>query len=470
MAILDEQMAMLRTAAAPELRGSVTEVRGLALRVADLPAPVGAMVKIILGRRGPGAEVLEGEVVGFDHDQTIVMPLGSTSGVGVGDPVVVGQHTAMVRVGASLLGRTLDGLGRPIDGLGPLRDTVNRPLNPSPVDPMDRPLIREPLATGVRAVDSLLSLGRGQRIGIFAAPGLGKSTLLGTMARHTAADVSVIGLVGERGREVRDFIESNLGPEGMKRSVVVCATGDEPALLRIRAAMVATSVAEYFRDQGRDVLLIMDSVTRLCQAQRQVGLATGEPPTTKGYPPSVFSMLPLLLERAGRTTAGSITGLYAVLVDGDDMTEPIADAARGILDGHVVLSRRLASRGHWPAIDVLESISRVADDVTDKEQQAARREVLKLVSAYREVEDLLNIGAYAAGANPEFDMAIACKTAIDQLLQQGRNEVTGKADFVRTRGQLLALTQHIRNARAQLSRQSPGRPGPQGQRPAAARK
>jgi FliI/YscN family ATPase len=317
---------------------------------------------------------------------------------------------------------------------------------------MNRPLIDAPLATGVRAIDAVLSVGRGQRLGVFSAPGVGKSTLLATMARHTSADVSVIALIGERGREVRDFIENGLGDEGLARSVVVCATGDEPALLRIRAASAANTVAEFFRDRGADVLLIMDSVTRFCQAQRQVGLAAGEPPATKGYPPSVFATLPVLLERSGRTGRGSITGFYAVLVEGDDMNEPVADAARGILDGHVVLSRALAAKGHYPAIDVLESISRVADDVTAAEHQAARRDVLKLVNAYRQVEDLLNIGAYAAGSNPEFDAAIACKPAIDQLLQQGRKEVTGRAEFDRTRKQLLALAGQIQLARKQLVR------------------
>ncbi|NJL32151.1 MAG: FliI/YscN family ATPase, partial [Phycisphaerales bacterium] len=336
----------------------------------------------------------------------------------------------------------------------------------TPVDPLQRPLIKEPLATGVRAIDTLLSVGRGQRLGLFAGPGIGKSTLLAMMARHTAADVSVITLVGERGREVRDFIDNHLGEEGLKRSVVVCATGDEPALMRIRAAMVGSAVAEFFRDQGMDVLLIMDSVTRFCQAQRQVGLAAGEPPATKGYPPSVFAMLPVLLERSGRTERGSITGFYSVLVEGDDMTEPIADAARGILDGHVVLSRRIANRGHWPAIDVLESISRCADDVTDKPQQLARRDVLRLVGAYREVEDLLNIGAYAAGSNPDFDLAIACKPVIDQLLQQGRHEVSGRADFLLHKKMLLAMSQQITGAKQQLAKmaQKPGNQPVQGPR------
>ncbi len=448
MPVLAEQIEMLDRCAPLELRGVVSEVRGLALRVDDLPAPVGAMVRIASHRdRG---SVVDGEVVGFADHQTVVMPLGSTAGIRPGDRVVATDHTAYVRVGESLLGRVLNGMGRPIDGRGALTDTVTRELVPESIDPLDRPLIDEPLATGVRAVDAMVSLGRGQRVGVFAAPGMGKSTLLGMMAKQTAADVSVIALVGERGREVRDFIDVTLGPEGLARSVVVAATGDEPALLRIRCAQVATAIAEHFRDSGLDVLLIMDSVTRFCQAQRQVGLASGEPPATKGYPPSVFAMLPRLLERSGRTGRGSITGLYSVLVEGDDMTEPIADACRGVLDGHIQLSASLAEAGHYPAIDVLSSISRCADSVTHVDHQQARREVVKLVASYRQVEDLLNIGAYAPGSNPDFDLAIACKPAIDQLLQQGRNEHEGAGDFQRTKAQLMALVEHIRDAQQQL--------------------
>lgn len=467
MGMFDEQIAMLDHAALMELRGAVYEVRGLSLRVADLPVPVGAMVQI-LTNRGRGV-TMDGQVVGFDRDQTVVMPLCDTAGIARGDVVVAREYTATVRVGQSLLGRVLDGMGEPMDGKGPLRDTVTRLLNPPPVDPMDRPLIDKPLATGVRAIDSMLSVGLGQRLGIFASPGLGKSTLLGTMARHTSADVVVIGLVGERGREVRDFIENQLGPEGAKRAVVVTATGDDCALLRIRAAMVATTVAEYFRDQGKDVLLIMDSVTRFCQAQRQVGLATGEPPATKGYTPSVFSMLPVLLERSGRTSRGSITGFYSVLVEGEELTDPIADAARGILDGHILLSRDLANNGHWPAIDVVTSISRVADEVTDADHQTACRQVMRLVHSYRQVEDLLNIGAYSAGSNPDFDLAIACKPQIDQLLQQSRSRSADKADFTKTKAILMAVHQQIDRTRAQLGKM-PGRGGGQMPNPAQARR
>jgi flagellum-specific ATP synthase len=296
----------------------------------------------------------------------------------------------------------------------------------------------------------LMSIGRGQRVGIFSPPGVGKSTLLAMMARQTEADVSVIALVGERGREVRDFLDHQLSEEALGRSVVVCATGDEPPLLRIRAAWVAAAIAEHFRDAGKHVLFLMDSITRFCQAQRQVGLSAGEPPATKGYPPSVFAMLPVLVERSGRLRDGSITGLYSVLVEGDELMDPIADAARGVLDGHIALDRDLANRGHWPAIKVLESISRIAEHVTDKQHQRARTEVLRLLGDYAQVEDLLNIGAYAAGSNVDFDLAIACKPAIDTLLQQGMRDVGGKADFDRSRKQLLALSQHIDTARKQL--------------------
>lgn len=449
MALFTEQLDMLAKASTVELAGTVLEARGLAIRVADLPAPVGASVRIE-GGSGARKTMLEGEVVGFDREHTIVMPLGPMTGVRRGDCVKAGHFEQYVRAGESMLGRVVDAMCRPMDGKGPLVDTVPRPLSPKLVDAMDRPPIDQPLATGVRAIDALLSVGQGQRLGIFASPGLGKSTLLSTMARHTSADVTVIGMVGERGREVRDFIDHSLGEEGMKRSVVVCATSDEPALLRIRAALVATSIAEYFRDQGLNVLLLMDSVTRLCQAQRQVGLAAGEPPATRGFPPSVFSLLPAVLERCGRISRGSITGFFAVLVEGDELTDPISDATRGILDGHIQLSHELQRRGHYPAIDVLTSVSRVADAVTTPEHQAARREIIKLMNSYTQVEDLLNIGAYPAGSNPEFDMAIACKPAIDQLLRQGRSEVRGKASFDHPKRLLMALVNSFNEARKKL--------------------
>ena len=455
-AILDEQIQMLDHATALELRGKVAHVQGLALKVADLPVPIGSSVRIY--PRGSHRRDLLGEVVGFDADQTIVMPLGPTAGIRRGDAVIADQFAQNVRVGSSLIGRVLNGMGEPIDGHGPLLDTINRPLNAAPVDPMSRPMIDTPLTTGIRAIDSIISIARGQRIGVFAGPGVGKSTLIGMMAKNTEADITVIALVGERGREVKDFITNNLGSEGMANAIVVCATSDEPALMRIRCAFLATSIAEHFRDCGKNVLLIMDSVTRFCQAQRQVGLSAGEPPTTKGYPPSVFAMLPSLLERSGKTGSGSITGFYSVLTEGDELTDPVTDACRGILDGHIQLNQDLAHAGHWPAIDVLTSISRLASEVTDPAQQAARQDVLRMVNLYKQVEELLSVSAYAAGSNPDFDAAIACKSSIDQLLQQSRSETAGTFDT--TRKQLNALAQKIRQVVKQVTK--PSRRGPQG--------
>jgi flagellum-specific ATP synthase len=459
-AVLQAQRDALDLASPVQVRGTVSEIVGLAVHAVDFNAPTGSLARIVPhGGRGP---TMLAEVVGFDRDKSVLMLLDNAHGIRRGDRVVSEQIVPVLRVGDGLIGRVLDGLGQPGDGGGPVADAHLRPLLAMPVDPLKRPRIDQPLAVGVRAIDAMTPIGRGQRIGIFASPGLGKSTLLGMMARHTDADVSVIALIGERGREVREFIDGHLAGEGLARSVVVCATSDEPAVKRLRAAQVALAVAEFFRDQGKDVLLIMDSLTRFCQAQRQVGLAAGEPPTTRGYPPSVFSMLPLLLERCGRTPRGSITGFFAVLTEGDELNDPVADAARGVLDGHISLSRRLAEQGHWPAIDVLASVSRVADEVTSREHTAARARVVRMLSAYRDVEDLLNIGAYAGGSNGDFDLAIAAKPAIDQLLQQGRHEVKGAADFARTGEQLLALTRQLDAIRTKL-------PGSRAQRPVGPR-
>lgn len=447
MSLFAETLTNLQQLQPVELTGVVAQVQGLTLRVADLSLPIGASV-VVTTHAGP----IPGEVVGFDQDLTLVMLLGDTTGIRRGDAVTGLQVSPMAAVGAELLGRIVDATGRPMDGRGPIRESVARPLRPRPLDPMTRVPIATPLGTGVRAVDAMLTVGRGQRLGVFSGPGVGKSTLLGTITRHTDADVSVIALIGERGREVRDFIEHALGPEGLARSVVVVSTGDEPALMRIRAALYATSVAEFFRDQGRDVVLVMDSVTRFAQAQRQVGLAAGEPPATKGYTPSVFAALPSLLERSGRTTAGSITGFYTILVEGDDLTEPISDACRGILDGHVVLSRDLAGRGHYPAIDVLASISRLASQVTDRAHADARVQVTRVLGSWRDVEDLVNIGAYAAGSNPEFDVAIELKPMIDQMLRQSPGD---KVTFEQSRRHLAALVQQIIGA-AQRLRRRPG--------------
>lgn len=455
MTLFGEAFGVLERVEPMLLVGTVSEVRGLTVRVSDLALPVGAMVDIV-----SGGERRVGEVVGFDDDQTIVMLMGFTSGIRRGDRVLGRQASATAPVGEDLLGRVVDALGRPRDNGPALREMRQRPVMPDPTDPMHRVSIDEPLGTGVRAIDTMLTVGRGQRLGIFAGPGIGKSTLLGQIARDTDADVSVIALVGERGREVSDFIERSLGPEGLARSVVVAATGDEPALLRVRAAMYALTVAEHFRDTGRDVVVFMDSVTRFCHAQRQIGLAIGEPPATRGYTPSVFAMLPTLIERCGRTRDGSITGFYSVLVEGDDMTEPVADACRGILDGHVVLSRKLAGEAHWPAIDVVDSISRLARDVTDRAHQAARDEVLRLISQYRQVEDLVNIGAYAAGSNPMADLAIEMKDSIDLLLRQPAED---HAPFDKARGQLLALGQMIAQRAGQMARGQQAQAQAQGQ-------
>jgi len=430
-----------------EVSGTVAQVRGLAVHVADLAVPVGATVHFLSTH---GEEQTTGQVVGFSDCETIVMPMCTTGGIRRGDRVAVWRTAQTVPVCDGMLGRVVDAQGTPIDGRGTLHGAMMRPLLPPPVDPLTRMPIDTPLATGVRAIDALVSVGRGQRLGVFAAPGVGKSVLLGQMARHTAAEVNVITLVGERGREVRDFVDKQMDAEVLDRSVIVCATSDEPPLTRLRAAMAGIAIAEYFREVGRDVLLIMDSLTRVCHAQRQIGLSAGEPPTTKGYPPSVFALIPQLLERAGRTQEGSITGFYSVLTEGEDLDDPIADAARGVLDGHVLLRQKLAHRGHWPAIDVVESISRVFHDVTEPAHQAARAEVVRLVHLYEQVEELLSVGAYAHGSHLDFDLAIACKPNIDQLLQQGRSEAGGRADFGKTARQLAALMEAVEAHRQQM--------------------
>ena len=425
-----------------QIAGRISSVRGLTLIAEDLMLPVGALVRVE-PRSEAGGRAALGEVIASDRRGAIVMLFGHAVGLAPGDWVVALQTAQTVPLGRSMLGRVLDGLGRPIDGRGPLADAVACPISPDPVVSMQRAPIREPLPTGVRALDAMTTAGKGQRLGIFAGPGVGKSTLLASIARNTAAQASVIALIGERGREVQEFIEHSLGPEGLARSVVIVSTGDESPLLRLRAAMVATAAAEHLRDQGLDVVLIMDSVTRFCHAQRQIGLAAGEPPATKGYPPSVFAMLPVLLERAGTVAGkGSITGFYAVLVEGDDMTEPVSDAARGILDGHITLSRRLANRGHYPAVDVLDSVSRVADAICPPTQNQARRQLAKLLALYAEVEDLVNIGAYVRGANPEFDVAIDFKPRIDRLLQQNPKDPTEFRETVKTMLNLAAESGH----------------------------
>ena len=399
--------------------GRVVDLIGLIIEATGLEAEVGEVCHIQTGR---GRPAVPAEVVGFRAGRTLLMPLGEAAGLGPGATVTASGQPFRVPVADSMLGRAIDGLGNPIDGLGPVASGRTRPALASPPDPLTRPRITERVSLGVRSLDALVPCGRGQRLGIFAGSGVGKSSLLGMIARSTSAQVNVICLVGERGREVREFIERDLGPEGLARSVVVVATSDQPALVRIKAAFTATTIAEHFRDQGADVMLMMDSVTRFAMAQREVGLAIGEPPATRGYTPSVFALLPKLLERSGTSREGSITALYTVLVDGDDMNEPIADAVRSILDGHVVLSRQLAHAGHYPAVDVLASVSRLVGEITSAAARDAATEVRKLLAAYREKEDLIAIGAYQAGTDPVTDAAIATRPAILDFLRQRQDD------------------------------------------------
>jgi flagellum-specific ATP synthase len=414
--------------------GTVRRVVGLNVEVAGLRAPIGSGVRIIHDS-GAGSsasattpEATVAEVVAVSDDALICMPLGGLAGVQAGMPAELAPAATTIPVTDALLGRVIDGLGRPIDGLGPIVAERYASVDAIPPDPMRRARITEPLSLGVRAVDTLIPIGRGQRVGIFAGSGVGKSSILSMFARGTDADVNVLALVGERGREVREFIEADLGPEGLARSVVVVSTSDQPALLRLRAAFTATRIAEHFRDDGRDVLLMMDSLTRFCMAQREIGLSAGEPPATRGYPPSVFALLPKLLERAGAGERGSITGLYTVLIEGDDLMDPVGDAARSILDGHIVLSRRLATAGHFPSIDVLESISRVFGAVTTPEQRRVATQMRALMAAYRDARDLVEIGAYVAGTNPLVDRAIQLHEATDGFLRQDLDELTPALD------------------------------------------
>ncbi len=401
----------------PRHYGRVTSVVGLLVEANELDAAVGEMCHILIGT-GAHARKVRAEVVGVRENATVLMPMEETHGLQAGCLVRRADTGMTMPAGTELLGRVVDAGGRPIDGRGPLGTTDQEPIHRDPPSPLERPLIDTRLATGIRAIDAFLAMGKGQRTGIFAGSGVGKSTLLGMIARRAEADVNVIALIGERGREVREFITDNLGEDGLRKSVIVAVTGDEAAMSRVKAASAAMALAEHFRDRGKDVLLMMDSLTRVAMAQREVGLAIGEPPTTRGYPPSVFALLPRLLERAGPSKTGTITGIFTVLVDGDDMNEPIADAARGILDGHIVLSRDLAQAGHYPAIDVLQSVSRVMSRVVADEAEAAAQEARQLLAAYDEVEDLINIGAYESGNDPTTDRAVAARPALTDFLQQ----------------------------------------------------
>lgn len=403
--------------------GKINKIVGLTIESLGPPVEIGEVCTVTSSRSD---KKITAEVVGFYQNTVILMPLGDMEDVGPGWEVEACGEKLKVPVGKGLLGRVLNGLGEPIDGKGPLIFDDHYPIFNSPPNPVERSLIKKPLPLGIKAIDALLTCGCGQRIGIFSGSGVGKSTLLGMIARNTKADINVISLVGERGRELNSFLQKDLGEEGLKRSVTVVATSDQPPLVRTRAAFTATAIAEYFRDQGLDVMLMMDSVTRFAMAQREVGLASGEPPVTRGYTPSVFATLPKLLERAGTSKKGSITGIYTVLVDGDDLNEPISDAVRGILDGHIVLSRTLANRNHYPAIDVLASVSRLMNDVVTKEHKILAGRVKNILSVYREAEDLINIGAYVKGNNPRIDEAIKYIDKIQDFLRQ---DIEEKIDY-----------------------------------------
>ena len=402
--------------------GKVVNVVGLTIESAGPDARLGDVCQIFPD--GENAKPIMAEVVGFKDKKTLLMPYDSVDGIGLGSIVENTGNTLRVLVCDQLLGKTLDGLGRPVDGMIP--EGTPYSVEAAPPDPLTREIIDEVLPLGVKAVDGLITVGKGQRIGIFAGSGVGKSTLMGMFARNTKADINVIALIGERGREVREFIERDLGEEGMRRSVVVVATSDRPALVRNKAAKTATAIAEYFRDQGKDVLLMMDSLTRFSMAQREIGLASGEPPVSRGYPPSVYSEMPKLLERAGRASKGSITGLYTVLVDGDDFNEPITDTARSILDGHIMLDRKLGHKNHYPAIDILQSISRCMSQIAARDHKQAASRLKTVLATYNEAEDLINIGAYKSGSNPAIDYAITKIDAVNGFLCQETDE---KFDF-----------------------------------------
>ncbi|MCM8746456.1 FliI/YscN family ATPase [Thermomicrobium sp. CFH 73360] len=421
-ALLERFRQRVRTVQPIRREGRVVRGIGLTVEAIGLDLEIGDLCHIFPTFAEEGR--LAAEVVGFHDERLVLVPLAELRGVRHGSRVVPAPEALHIPVGPELLGRVVDGLGRPIDGKGPLRSRRRVRLGGAPPSPLQRMPIQEILPTGVRAIDAALTCGRGQRLGIFAGSGVGKSTLLGMISRKAVCDVRVIALIGERGREVQEFIERDLGPEGLQRAVVVVSTSDQPALLRIKAAWTATLLAEYFRDRGASVVLMMDSVTRLAMAQREVGLAAGEPPATRGYPPSVFALLPRLLERAGNSERGSITAFYTVLVEGDDLNEPIADTVRGILDGHIVLSRALADRGHFPAIDILASVSRLMPNLVSERHRALAAEVRELLAAYESARDLVDIGAYVSGTNPAVDRALALLPELRRFLQQRPEECT----------------------------------------------
>ncbi len=425
---LKKYHAFAETISFVKKRGRVNRVTGLIIEGDGPPVSLGSLCTIISNQRD---KTVDAEVVGFRDQKILLMPLGDMTGIEPGSLIESKDEAPLFNVSDGLLGRVLDGNGQPLDGLGPVPLGIDYPIFGTPANPLDKDRVRQPLDVGIRAINALLTCGKGQRLGIMAGTGIGKSILLGMAARNTSADVNVVALIGERGREVKEFIEDNLGEEGLKKSVVVVAASDQPPLVRLRGAFIAHTIAEYFRDQGKDVLLMMDSVTRFALAQREIGLSVGEPPTTRGFTPSVFSLLPKLMERAGTSTGlGTITGLYTVLVEGDDLTEPISDSVRAILDGHIVLSRRLASHNHYPAIDMLESISRLMIDVVPQEHIELARRFKDILATYREAEDLINIGAYAEGSNPKIDLAIQKFEAFNQFLRQDIRESTSMADSI----------------------------------------
>lgn len=444
MNVFDREIERVERMCTPALLGRVADVTGLTVSVDGLPAPVGAMCSI----RRKGERSAEAQVVGFRDDRAILMPLEDLRGVSRGDEVATLASEARVGVCEALAGRVIDGMGRVLDDGPEIFHDAHYPIYRPAPRALERPRIREPLVTGIRSMDTLLTAGRGQRLGLFSGTGVGKSVLMGMIARYTEADVTVVALIGERGREVNEFLEKDIGPQGRKKCVLVLSTSDESPVLRVRAAFTATAVAEYFRDRGKSVLLLMDSLTRTAQAQRQIGLAAGEPPATKGYTPSAFALLPQLLERAGQTREGSITGFYTVLVEADDVNDPIGDAVRGVLDGHVWLSRTLANRAHYPAVSVPESISRVMADVVDPQHLAAARTVLQALATWDQIEDLVSIGAYANGGNPEYDAVIQTRSAVLDFLRQRIDE---GADYAEGQSRLLALAQQIEELARRLS-------------------
>ncbi|MDI6703074.1 MAG: flagellar protein export ATPase FliI [bacterium] len=414
------------------LCGRVTKVIGLVIEAAGPSARIG---EICLIRLPDGSEI-RAEVVGFRENRVLLMPIGGMEGIGPGCEVIATSRPLTIKVGEGLRGRILDGIGNPIDGKGEIEASTEYSIINFPPDPLTRKRVTEPLSVGIRAIDSTLTFGKGQRMGIFSGSGVGKSTLMGMIARYTSATINVIGLIGERGREVREFIERDLGEEGLKRSVLVVATNDKPPLIRLRGAFVTITIAEYFRDKGYDVMLMMDSITRFARAQREVGLAIGEPPAQRGFTPSVFELLPKLLERSGNSDKGSITGIYTILVDADDMNEPIADNVRAILDGHIVLSRNLASRNHYPAIDVLESVSRCMIDIVSEQHEKSSRRLREVLAVIRDAQDLIDIGAYVKGSNPKIDYAITMISKVNEFLRQGIQE---RCDYESTISRLLEM-------------------------------